>query len=96
MTNPDSMQVVHQYTTHHYTFRWDREADIFCPACGVKGRVWIEYRSGYRESPPAYACAACGQHFGYIDYGDDGESYKVIVEQLRSGVTATPTTEQGR
>ena len=88
----ESMLVTHQYPRHHYQFHWTRELSMFCPSCGVKGKVWNEDDSGDMESPPNFACAACGERFGYTTYSED----ETHIAQLRSGVTAEPQMERGR
>lgn len=86
------MKIINEYPTHHYVRNWEK-TEWFCPECG-KPAVWQEQGGGDYYVGCELICVHCGVGFYMPDETHDAKSD--ILEQLRSGVTATPTTPSGR
>jgi predicted RNA-binding Zn-ribbon protein involved in translation (DUF1610 family) len=86
------MKVIREYSTHHYEEVWEK-TEYYCPMCGT--------REVYEEQGPRdyYAgndavCLACDNCFSIHEIGFHMSTLG-IVEQLKTGVTTTPTTKKG-
>lgn len=87
------MKVLNEYpNSHHYLETWEPKPKLFCPICGVRGKLFAE-DSGDYYAGCQYICVDCGES-SYLD-GAGGKAKQSIVEQLRSGVTHEPTTKKG-
>lgn len=88
------MKIVNEYPTHHYVDEY-LKGSVFCPHCG-KQDVWEEQGDGDYYCGPDYICASCGDCFTMQDSGisEEGNILKKV-QQLRSGITLTPSTPKG-
>lgn len=76
---------------HHYITDYEI-TDLYCPDCGVQD-VWEEQGEGDYYVGSHYVCAACGTEH-YLD-NSGSEADPKLVNQLKTGVTDTPTTPKG-
>jgi len=85
------VKVLNEYPTHHYMEEYCLDA-LYCPDCG-KQQIWAEQSPGDYYCGPIYLCAACGCNFTIQGPHHDANDKRI--DQIRSGITATPTTPVG-
>jgi predicted RNA-binding Zn-ribbon protein involved in translation (DUF1610 family) len=77
---------------HHY-IREFKKCNYYCPVCG-KQEVWNRQDGGDYYMGESYYCTNCGAT-SYLDNTSVEEQNDDIIEQLKTGVTKTPTTPKG-
>lgn len=94
------MKVLNEYPStekhegHHYWAEYE-ETVYFCPNCGEQ-KVWAEQDGGDYYVGADFVCAGCGQDWTMQGPSSNVDANKLaILEQLRTGVTKTPTTRRG-
>lgn len=88
------MKVINEYeNSHHYIEHWFRTVNYHCPNCGDKNNLFVNDTGDYYIGSE-YICTSCGKS-SYLDQCGSAAK-ESIVEQLKSGVVAIPTTKQGR
>ncbi len=85
------MKVTLEYKTHHY-FEEYNKTDVRCPSCGEQ-TVW-ESTEGDYYSGNTFLCLSCNHDFNYFDNGTATETYKGIIEQLKSGIQTEPISRK--
>jgi hypothetical protein len=61
---------------------WIRCPDLFCPACGIKGRCFMEGGLGDIQWGESYVCIACENVF-FMPIAPASKSYLKRIESLR-------------
>lgn len=77
---------------HHYVQEYVK-SEFYCPSCGSK-EVWEQQGEGDYYMGVNYVCTSCGRHH-HLDSSGMEDFDPHILEQLRSGKTATPKTPKG-
>lgn len=90
------LTVINEYPGSHHYLQTYEKTDLYCAKCG-KQEVWDQLGPGdYYVGNESY-CLACG--FGCFYLGGPKEvkdqNELGIIEQLRSGKMAKPTTPRG-
>lgn len=91
------MKVLKEYPGSHHYWEEYKKTDLFCTHCGKK-EVWEETGIGDYYLGPESFCTACNSTANYsggASVTNRPEDVSVI-EQLRTGVTAQPTTRSGK
>ena len=71
---------------HSYTFQYSREETMYCPHCGVLGRIWCENGPGDYYTGPTHYCGACAATFTIQDGGliKEDHTYFPVIEAIRT------------
>lgn len=86
------MKVISQYPKHHYVYSMGK-TDLFCPLCGNK-EVWVYMGEGDYYQGSEYLCVSCSSsHYLDLSQPCKQEPQFMVIEQLRTGITATPTEQ---
>lgn len=90
------MKALIEYDTHHYWMEYELDREIYCPACGASGTVWVEVGGGDYYAGPDYVCLNCSSIFSLPFMRDAKEKHDIrLIEQLKCGEAYTPITPTG-
>ena len=83
----ESIEVTIKYPRgHSYTFKYERDEVMYCPDCGVLGRIWYQADGGDYYVGERHFCGACATSFT-IQESDTikREDYRfVIIRAIRA------------
>lgn len=88
------MKVTLEYKTHHYFEEYDYQLDIFCPSCGTKN-VWMSKEGDYYVGE-TYLCTNCNSDFNMPLLKEANETYKHVIDQIKSGKQSKPISPKGK
>lgn len=92
------MKILNEYPgSHYYWTEYTQEKSLYCPHCGQQGTLWTESGGDYYQGPSSL-CTHCSHRFYLHDGGFLNTEPNVlkILDQLKTGLTAQPTTRAGR
>jgi hypothetical protein len=95
------MKIIEDYVSHHYVKEYGK-SNLFCPICG-RQEVWTEKSEGDFYVGSESICVACESTL-HLDFccrqsesnPEDTARRRSMVDQLKTGVTATVKNERGR
>ena len=81
--------------THHYWTEY-KKTNLFCPTCGAN-QVWKDEDPGDYYTGSDYVCVGCNfsHNLDYCDLASEGSIKAGVINQIKTGITAKPTTELG-